>query len=180
MDDPNARSPCRRDREVYPHVTERIGEDPARFLDRDLAPDGLRFIAARINGIDRLAVIGGWQGVEEHLLRTPQRGRDAIKSRLHRRARELEDHGERDDHLEGVDERIAERRAGEDGDGTDRVLWRHEPCGSLEVERASRVAWFCRACEQSTNRVEPVGPGDVEAEDLPAAHDQLQAGVADG
>lgn len=169
---------ARHEREVYPHIEERIGEDPARWLDRELdGPGPLRYIESRIAGIDRLAVIKAWRDVEDHLLRTPEEGRPAVTERLDRRARELEEHGEREDHLEGVDERRAARRAElDEGDDQEEVreLWRHVACGSLDVERESHIAWLCRTCEQRAprNRVEAVDVDDVSPDELPAALEQ--------
>lgn len=175
------------DREVFPHVEERIGEDPARFLDREIlvtsslqrfkrregrsnyvpdtaTGDPLEFIASRIRGIDRLEVIGAWQAVEYRLIRTEgdhwrdQGGRDKIHELLQERARNLRAIGERP-------ERLTRREVVvEDGQDDDEDLaWRHEACGSTDVEQESKMAWYCHACEQRTNRVERVEPEAVAA-----------------
>jgi hypothetical protein len=111
----------------YPveQVVEQIGEDPGRFLDRDLfeheqvrlegrdnagyteghqrvvrdsdvsAPGAM--IRDRIQGIDRLAVAASWMAVERSLARTPDGGRDIVIELLRDRIAELEEHGERPD-----------------------------------------------------------------------------------
>lgn len=106
-------------------VVEAIGEDPGRFLDRDLfehgvvwlegrdnaaynegrqrvvrdsdvsAPGGM--IHDRINGIDSIAVAASWMQVERQLERTPEGGRDLVIDLLRQRIAELEERGERPD-----------------------------------------------------------------------------------
>lgn len=89
-----------RDRERFPEVAARIGEDPARYLDRPLlepdreGSDPSFVIVVRIRGIDYLDVIGSWIGVERALERGP---RDEVLGWLHQRAESLEAHGERGD-----------------------------------------------------------------------------------
>lgn len=163
-----------RDREVYPHVQERIGEDPARFLDRDLDGDALDFVESRIQGIDRFEVLAGWGDVERNLVRTPdgshnEAGRDQVIELLQNRACELEEHGDRDEKLQ---RRRDIREAEDDVDVDEPVIWRHtkDGCDSINVEQESNIAWFCHACEQRTNRVERVDPDDVSLDELPDAH----------
>ena len=79
----------------------KLGENPARFLDRDLIERGndhtdrtlQRLVFARIRGIDRLETVNAWIAVERKLNRGP-RGR-AIDL-LEARKAQLEDHDERD------------------------------------------------------------------------------------
>lgn len=85
-----------RDREHFPSVKERIGEDPARFLDYPEGPDSLRLAYARINGIDRQDVIVEWLRVERELQRGP---RDTVIGWIQERNREIIEHGDRDDQL---------------------------------------------------------------------------------
>lgn len=88
-------------REVFPEIADEIGEDPARFLDKPLAPDyssggdttALALAKVRIDGIDKLEVVARWLEVEHQLERGP---RDSIVERLEQRGRELKEHGERD------------------------------------------------------------------------------------
>jgi len=119
-----------RDREHYQRPLEEIGEDPARWLDRDLfdhgitrleANDGGRWdedeqrlvrdsdvsapgemIRDRIQGIDRLGVAASWMQVERDLDRTPEDGRDVVIQMLRDRIAELDANGERD--LPGLSE----------------------------------------------------------------------------
>ena len=87
------------DRERYPRVKADIGEDPARFLDYDLAEnDGMRATAlARIRGIDRIATVRAWIGVERALDRPT---RERIIEALQEREAILGEIGERPDRLE--------------------------------------------------------------------------------
>jgi hypothetical protein len=177
----SSKPPNRRGRERYPHVEDEIGEDPARFLDREIltstslstvtrdgfkpdvrVSDPLEFIASRIRGIDRLEVIGAWYGVERRLIRTPDRGRDQIRELLQDRAAEIREHGDRDEQLEHRREIVVDDDQDEDDEPT---VWRHtaDDCGSTDVEKTSSRAWFCRACEQRTNRVEEVEQEAVAA-----------------
>jgi len=100
-----------------------IGEDPGRWLDRDLFGHGLRrledrepdfekgdqrlvrdsdvsapgqMIRDRISGIDKITVARAWKAVERRLPRTPDGGRDVVIGLLEDRIEELEEHGERD------------------------------------------------------------------------------------
>jgi hypothetical protein len=84
-------------RERFPAVRERIGEDPARYLDYPEDPDQLRLAYARIRGIDRQSVIVEWLRVERELERGP---RETVIGWLQERNRELIEHGDRDDQLE--------------------------------------------------------------------------------
>ena len=106
-----------------------IGEDPGRWLDRDLFGHGLRrledrepdfekgdqrlvrdsdvsapgqMIRDRISGIDKTAVARAWIAVERRLPRTPDGGRDVVIGLLEDRIEELEEHGERN--LPGLSE----------------------------------------------------------------------------
>lgn len=111
-------------RETFPQLQEDLGEDPARFLDRDLFDHGQvrleerdeadfeagrqrlvrdgdvsapgEMIRDRIHGIDEIAVARGWKAVERRLDRTPEGGRDVVIGMLEHRMDELEQHGERD------------------------------------------------------------------------------------
>lgn len=173
-----------RDRQVYPHVEDRVGEDPSRFLDREILTrpaikrskrtddghrrvpdtnvgDPLEFIAARISGIDRLGVIGAWQAVEYDLIRSPgehwrdQGGREKILELLYDRAAELEANGGREEQLKHRREIVLED---EPDDDSEEIVWRHtkDGCGSTDVDQESSMAWYCNDCQQRTNRVERV------------------------
>ena len=82
-------------------LKQKLGENPARFLDHDLVEYGnrhtdhtlQRLVQARIRGIDRLEVVNAWIAVERKLDRGP---RDRIIDLLEERKAHLEDHGERD------------------------------------------------------------------------------------
>ncbi len=111
-------------RERFPRLEEDLGEDPARWLDRDLFGHGIsrlkdrdapaynegdqrlirddkvsepgQMIRDRINGIDEIGTANAWMAVERGLERTPDGGRDVIIGLLEQRIGELEEHGERD------------------------------------------------------------------------------------
>ena len=84
------------DRERFDHLREDIGEDPARFLDRDLLSDSnSRMLAlARIRGIDRYAVASAWLAVERQIERGP---RARIVDQLEERKEFLSVAGDRDE-----------------------------------------------------------------------------------
>jgi len=101
-----------------------IGEDPARWLDRNLEHHGfacleqrefsawdeddwrlvpdeqvskpLEMVKGRIDGIDEVAVARAWQAVERRLRSTPEGGRDIVIEALEERIAELEENGDRD------------------------------------------------------------------------------------
>jgi len=105
-------------------MVENIGEDPARWLDRNLEHHGvacleqrqfsawdeddwrlvpdedvsrpLEMVLGRIDGIDEISVARAWRAVERRLRCTPEGGRDVIIESLNERIAELEEHGERD------------------------------------------------------------------------------------
>lgn len=76
------------ERETFPEEVERVGEDPARWLDRDVLEDGDAgpLIASRIRGIRSIEVIEAWVRVEQELDRPTRTG---ILDRLKARADEL-------------------------------------------------------------------------------------------
>lgn len=92
------------DREQFPELVAAVNEDPARFLDHDLATehDGRRLAIARIDAIDRLGVVNAWIQVERQLDRGP---REPIIELLEQRREWILEHGGRDDRLEDGDER---------------------------------------------------------------------------
>lgn len=156
------------DRERFPEIERRIGEDPARWLDRDLVERGpshttrtnRELVLARIRGIDYLGVANAWIQVERELDRGP---RDRVIETLEERRDFLIEYGDRP---EVDEEELEERRAQyNDESDEDTVVWRHEPCGSTDVEQDSSMAWFCHTCDQRTNRVERVDEAaDAERE----------------
>ncbi len=80
-----------RDREQFPEEAEKIGEDPARFLDVPLVNSGIgssdfELAAARIRGIDSIRVANAWLRVEGQLERGPRNG---VIQRLTRRKEEI-------------------------------------------------------------------------------------------
>lgn len=105
-------------------MIENIGEDPGRWLDRDLFGHGVgrlkdreeadfeegaqrvvrddevsepgEMIRDRISGIDKIAVGRAWKAVERCLPRTPEGGRDVVIDLLDDRLDELQANGERD------------------------------------------------------------------------------------
>lgn len=92
------------DRQQFQEIVDAIGEDPAQFLDHDLAADGdrRRLAIARIEGIDHLGVVNAWVQVERELDRGP---RERVIELLEQRRDWLLEHGDRDDRLEDDHER---------------------------------------------------------------------------
>jgi len=100
----------RSDRLRCPKLVEQIGEDPARWLDRDLLADSQRaeIIRTLIDGMDSIQRVRAWKGVEKKLAnddanddaRHPlDEPRAAIMQRLDQREEWLKLHGERADRL---------------------------------------------------------------------------------
>ena len=100
----------RSDRLRCPNLVERIGEDPARWLDWDLLADSQRaeMVRTLIDGIDTIERIRAWRGVERKLANDDENDgarhpledpRAAIMQRLDQREQWLELHGERPDRL---------------------------------------------------------------------------------
>lgn len=95
-----------RDRVEFPRLRDRLGEDPATFLDRDLVGDrgAQRMVRDRISGIDSLEVLSAWRAVErklgEHHDREPRQG---VLDALDERGLWLEEHGDRDDRVTQID-----------------------------------------------------------------------------
>lgn len=95
-----------RDRAEFPRLRDRLGEDPATFLDRDLVGDrsAQRMVRDRISGIDTLEVLSAWRAVErklaEHHDREPRQG---VIDALDERGLWLEEHGDRDDRVTRID-----------------------------------------------------------------------------
>lgn len=123
-----------RGRQEFPALKDDIGEDPARWLDRDLitpgatridvdryadgtvddarvvvdrrVSSGIEFVDARIRGIDHIEVVRAWIAVERALGRGPDGGpREQIIARLEKREQQLEQIGERPERLEDAGER---------------------------------------------------------------------------
>jgi hypothetical protein len=118
-----------RDREQFPAVKDRIGEDPARFLDYPEDPEGLRLAYARIRGIDRQEVVVEWLRVERELERGP---RETVIGWIQERNRELVEHGDRDDHLE-------QRREIRD-DVSAEIIWADTPDGERPVSASAKLS----------------------------------------
>jgi hypothetical protein len=131
-----------RDRARYPDIRERIGEDPAQWLDKPLfsrpeencSPAGWA-IQRRVQGIDSLAVLAAWKGVERNLDRGP---RDRVMEMLHGRAQELEEIGERPERLEGGADRVERESQWYIVRDGERVPW-------SEVDRAAAGAAFAES-----------------------------------
>jgi hypothetical protein len=95
-----------RDRVEFPRLRDRLGEDPARFLDRHLVGDrdAQRMVRDRIKGIDSLAVLSAWRAVEKKLAdhhdREPRQG---VLNLLDERGIWLDEHGDREDRAQRLD-----------------------------------------------------------------------------
>lgn len=93
------------ERERFPEIAERIGEDPARWLDQPLGDRGPSHTAvggrlsafARIRGIDYVHVAVAWIEVERQLERGP---RQEIVDALKERIGWLNQQGDRDERID--------------------------------------------------------------------------------
>lgn len=75
-----------------------VGENLARFLDRKISnpPPRNSMFRARLEGIDRLDVVGAWEAAERRLAREQDREpRQHVMDLLNQRRKYLEEHGER-------------------------------------------------------------------------------------
>lgn len=74
-----------------------IGEDPARYLDKDLVSgEGRELALARIRGIARIEVVRAWRAAERRLAaRDDREPRGKILELLEERETYLQEHGER-------------------------------------------------------------------------------------
>ena len=85
------------DRETFPKVAEEIGEDPARFLDRELVGTGdsapAMLVKARVRGIRKLSTVRAWKAVERALGRGPDDGpREGVMRLLRQREEYIKEH----------------------------------------------------------------------------------------
>lgn len=81
------------DRETFPRLLDDLGEDPARWLDRDVLSDQDRaeMIKALIRGMDTLERVRAWKAVERALGRGPADGpREGVMRLLEQREAYLE------------------------------------------------------------------------------------------
>lgn len=79
-------------------LQDKIGEDPARYLDADLLmnSDRRELARARIRGIDRIEVVGAWKAAERKLADRDDRDpRSKVLEWLDERKAHLQEHGER-------------------------------------------------------------------------------------
>jgi hypothetical protein len=97
----NTKPAAGRDREEFPVLRDRLGEDPARFLDRPLVEPSHQgtsspflLAKARIQGIDDREVIRAYRAVERRIDRGP---REEVLALLDEREAVLEEIGDRDD-----------------------------------------------------------------------------------
>lgn len=97
-------------------VSEAIGHDPARFLDRPLHTtgigddyDGLRFIEARIKGIRRLKVVHLYKRVEKNLAKRQDREpRDEVMDLLDTQESLIQEFGDLEEYLQEAPRRDPE------------------------------------------------------------------------
>lgn len=80
-----------------------VGENPTRFLDQripQIPESPTSFLRARIDGIDRIEVVGAWLAAERKL--ATEQGREPrshVIDLLEQRREFLQDHGERPENL---------------------------------------------------------------------------------
>jgi hypothetical protein len=123
------------DRERFPEIAEEIGEDPARWLDRDLlesTPGDQSekwFLRKRIDGIASLEVARKWAEVERELERGP---RDPVLDMIKERVAYFNRHGTLEELLEETD--IEARRESTPSTSSETV-WTDRPDGERNVNR---------------------------------------------
>jgi hypothetical protein len=95
-----------RDRERFPEIAEEIGEDPARWLDRDLLESTpgdeteTWRLQRRVDGIHSLEVARRWAEVERELERGP---REVVMDMIRERVAALNRHTTLEELLEETD-----------------------------------------------------------------------------
>jgi len=132
-------------------IAEETGEDPGRWLDRDLVEHGpnhtdrtmQRSVHARIKGIRSRAVIDAWQTVEVRLARGP---RQQVMAWLNQRDQQLKD---REEPAQRVDRPPAAPAEPEADDGPELV---HDACGTV-VEAREGPGYRCPDCDTITRSV---------------------------
>jgi hypothetical protein len=178
------------DRARYPDRRDRIGEDPARWLDAELltpqaertkwvqrgrheemttipdgqvSPRGL-MVRARIQGIDKLAVVAHWLHVEHDLERGP---REFVVELLEDRAAELKETGERPDRLPHGPHQSYTDWCDGDEPLTDQEI------AEIRAERRSSVSSSPRSASSSTS-------SDATSGSAPSALDDFADVATDG
>jgi hypothetical protein len=161
-------------------MIDHIGEDPARWLDRDLVGgdpgggmDPRAWLAVRVDGIDELAVVRAWQAVERRLAKRDGREpRQAVLDLLDDREAALREQGERWDRPEtdpgsvpSRDARVDERSAADY-----RELAEESPIG---VGGKAREVWGSPA-EQLAERREQAADGDADEGDASPLADEFE------
>lgn len=88
------------DYQTFSTIEENEGEDPARFLHLEIAPDAEyapgsngQLIFARIQGLETQSLVRAWQAVERQL---HDGGRDRVLDALDEREQELAECGDTD------------------------------------------------------------------------------------
>jgi hypothetical protein len=134
-------------------IAAEIGEDPGRWLDRDLVERGpnhtdrtmQRAVHGRIQGIRSREVLDAWQTVEVRLGRE-ECPRQRIMAWLNQRDQVLK---ERDDPAQRSGNRSTPTTEAQPDDGPDLV---HDACGSA-VEDRDGPGYRCPDCETVTRSV---------------------------
>lgn len=152
-------------------LKQKLGENPARFLDHDLVERGnrhtdhtlQRLVRARIRGIDRLEVVNAWIAVERKLARGP---RDLIIELLEDRKQYLEAHGERPDDLRSTPaHELPERYQPTDRDSPDKECYIITSDGERVPieERPTSISTGGRAFDSLTSPTEVATDGGESA-----------------
>jgi hypothetical protein len=137
-----------------PELYYQYGEDPARFLGRDLdRDDGIDLTLGRIRGLDDLDLLAEYLRIEAAVFK-----RKRVVAALNRRKLELESLPA----PEGREPREIVVEDESDDEPEEPIVYRHvaEDCLSEDVERISPVALECHGCGRRVpnNRVEEVKP----------------------
>lgn len=137
-----------------PRLWYLFGEDPARFIGRDVGSDeGVDITLARIRGLDDSELLDEYLRIEASVFK-----RRRVVAALNRRKLELDTIGDRAEQLKHRRER---RHVPEQNDEPEpEPTYRHVKCESDDVEQESNIAFYCNTCDMRApkNRVEVVEP----------------------
>lgn len=177
----NGKPAHRNERARFPRLKDEIGEDPAKWLDRQLVrpPEPgttppKAFVWSLIDGIDSIERCRAWKAVERSLAtRDDREPRQAILERLDEREQELREIGERDDRLPDADELQRRRERSETVGSCVEWVDDGEPYERNSVPSSSKMRQRLEERREQKEADDQEESDDVDAEPAPTA-------VADG
>lgn len=132
------------DRASFPDLREHVGHDPARWLDWSLMDndDQRRLVRSLIRGLNDIATVRAWMGIERRLGRGPDDGpREQVMGWLEDREAELQTRGRAD-----LDDWLDDQDWGEpEPTASQVVLLRRQSDGTVEeLAPSARDKWSRR------------------------------------